>query len=119
MSTSRFETFPRIDADGTVGDLWLINSADWVLIGWEDAISATSSKSVCDRYSSSSAIADYQEQVVKLEKLNRFKEGFIDTVSYELRSPLSNIRVKSAVGQTCFTVELPIGTQLEGTMCLS
>jgi GAF domain-containing protein len=35
MSTSRFETFPRIDADGTVDDLWLINSADWVLIGWE------------------------------------------------------------------------------------
>jgi hypothetical protein len=33
MSNSRFETFAMIDADGTVGGLWLINSADWVLIG--------------------------------------------------------------------------------------
>jgi signal transduction histidine kinase/PAS domain-containing protein len=86
---------PIIDDQGILGDLWLFRSKQ---CGFE-----LTEVRLVEQVAIQCAIALRQsrlyqaslEQVEALEKLNLLKDDFLCTVSHELRSPMSNIKMAS------------------------
>jgi signal transduction histidine kinase len=76
-----------------LGDLWLVNQA---VTGFDDR-----EISLVQHVATQCAIAlrqallfqQSQAQVAELERLSQLKDDFLSTVSHELRSPLSNIKM--------------------------
>jgi signal transduction histidine kinase/FixJ family two-component response regulator len=84
---------PISDDKGVLGDLWLVNHA---VTGFDDR-----EISLVQHVATQCAIAlrqallfqQSQAQVAELERLSQLKDDFLSTVSHELRSPLSNIKM--------------------------
>jgi signal transduction histidine kinase/FixJ family two-component response regulator len=84
---------PISDDKGVLGDLWLVNQA---MTGFDDR-----EISLVQHVATQCAIAlrqallfqQSQAQVAELERLSQLKDDFLSTVSHELRSPLSNIKM--------------------------
>ena len=85
--------YPLIDDQGVIGDLWLYKEG---LTGFDQ-----SEIRLVKQVANQCAIAirqarlyqTAQQQVEELERLNRLKDDFLNTVSHELRSPMSNIKL--------------------------
>lgn len=84
---------PIRNADQVIGDLWLISPEDRVLDERERYLvqQIASQCAIAIRQSQLYQVA--QTQVKELKKLNQLKDDFLSTVSHELRSPLSNMRL--------------------------
>jgi signal transduction histidine kinase/DNA-binding response OmpR family regulator len=101
---------PIIDNQGLVGHLWLINP--------KERLSSELQIRLVQQVAGECALAIrrtrlYQAQqarIAELEKLNELKEDFINTVTHELRSPLSGIRLTIQMLQQI----LPLGRTLCG-----
>ncbi|MGA7937854.1 MAG: PAS domain S-box protein, partial [Kovacikia sp.] len=86
-------TCPLMDDQGVLGDLWLYRFR-------EDCFNALEVRLV-EQVANQCAIALRQSrlyqvaqaQVTELEQLNKLKDDFLSTVSHELRSPMSNIKM--------------------------
>ncbi|OLP18199.1 hypothetical protein BST81_13475 [Leptolyngbya sp. 'hensonii'] len=53
-----------------------------------------------------------QTQVEALERLNRLKDDFLSTISHELRTPISNIKLVSSLLALVINQEQPLGEDL-------
>ncbi|MEW5861691.1 MAG: GAF domain-containing sensor histidine kinase, partial [Cyanobacteriota bacterium] len=84
---------PILDDQGVLGDLWLFHRPDYTFKKLEIRL--------VQQVANQCAIAIRQArfyqaslaQVEELEKLNRLKDEFLSTVSHELRSPVSNMKM--------------------------
>lgn len=84
---------PIRNADQVIGDLWLMSPEDRVLDERERYLvqQIASQCAIAIRQAQLYQVA--QAQVQELKKLNQLKDDFLSTVSHELRSPLSNMRL--------------------------
>lgn len=94
---------PIMDDQGILGDMWLFKPAD-------DAFSAQEIRLV-QQVATQCAIAlrqshlyqAAQAQVQELEHLNQLKDDFLSSVSHELRSPMSNIKMATQMLEISLT----------------
>lgn len=88
---------PIFDDQGVLGDLWLINQSD-------DTFNELEIRLV-QQVASQCAIAIRQArlygaataQVEELERLNRLKDDFLNTVSHELRTLMASIKMATSM----------------------
>ncbi|PSM50743.1 histidine kinase [Chroococcidiopsis sp. CCALA 051] len=84
---------PIKDDQGVLGDLWLINQPDIAFNEPEIRLVQQVATQCAIALRQARLYQAAMAQVKELEKLHRLKDDFLDTVSHELRSPLSNIKV--------------------------
>ncbi len=90
--TSLF-AFPIRHGKQTVGDLWLTYPADRVLDDLELRLISQVATQCAIRIQQAHTNQSSQAQIKELERLNQVKDDFLSTVSHELRSPVTNIRI--------------------------
>jgi signal transduction histidine kinase len=90
--TSLF-AFPICYGKQIVGDLWLVYPADRVLDDLELRLVSQVTIQCGIGIQQSHKNQSFQAQIKELERLNRVKDDFLSTVSHELRSPVTNIRI--------------------------
>lgn len=86
---------PILDDQGVIGDLWLFRQAQ------DESVFTDAEIRLTQQVATQCAIAirqarlykAAQAQVKELEKLNHLKDDFLSTVSHELRSPVSNMKM--------------------------
>lgn len=84
---------PITTAQGTIGDLWLISAADRILNDSEINLVQQVANQCTIAIRQSRLYQAAQSQVTELERLNHLKDDFLSTISHELRSPMSNMRL--------------------------
>lgn len=84
---------PVVDDQGVLGDLWLFRSA----AEWFNDLEVRLVQQVANQCAialrQSRLYQASQAQVQELERLNGLKDDFLSTVSHELRSPMSSIKL--------------------------
>ena len=84
---------PITTTQGTIGDLWLISPADRILDDSEINLVQQVANQCTIAIRQSRLYQAAQAQVTELERLNHLKDDFLSTISHELRSPISNMRL--------------------------
>ena len=84
---------PIFDNQGTLGDLWVFKSAGEVFSEPEIRLVQQVANQCAIALRQSRLYQAAQLQVQELERLHRLKDDFLSTVSHELRSPMSNIKM--------------------------
>lgn len=84
---------PILDDRGVLGDLWLINQSDYGFNEQDIRLVQQVANQCAIALRQARLYQAAQAQVVELERLNRLQDEFISTVSHELRSPMSNIKL--------------------------
>ncbi|MGI0486636.1 response regulator [Pantanalinema rosaneae CENA516] len=84
---------PIMYGEQPTGDLWLINPADRVLTDLEIQLVQQVANQCAIAIRQARLYQTAQTQVLELERLNHLKDDFLSTVSHELRSPISNMRL--------------------------
>lgn len=84
---------PILDDRGVLGDLWLINQSDYGFNEQDIRLVQQVANQCAIALRQARLYGAAQAQVVQLERLNRLQDEFISTVSHELRSPMSNIKL--------------------------
>lgn len=82
---------PLVGDQGVVGDLWLYRSGSLGFEAMEVRLVQQVANQCAIALRQSSLYHTTQIQVDELERLNRLKDEFLNSVSHELRSPMSNI----------------------------
>ena len=85
--------YPLTNEHTPVGDLWLIASKDRVLDEQEARLIQQVANQCAIALRQSRLYQAAQAHITELEKLNRLKDDFLSTVSHEMRTPLSNMRL--------------------------
>ncbi|MDJ0707694.1 MAG: PAS domain-containing protein [Leptolyngbyaceae cyanobacterium MO_188.B28] len=81
------------DDQGVLGDLWLINQPDHVFGELEIRLVQQVANQCGIALRQARLYQTSQNQVEELERLNQLKDDFLSTVSHELRSPMTNIKL--------------------------
>jgi signal transduction histidine kinase/DNA-binding response OmpR family regulator len=76
-----------------LGDLWLICESDRVLDDLEMRLAQQIANQCAIGIRQAHLYQTAQNQVKELERLNELKDDFLSTVSHELRSPVTNMRL--------------------------
>ena len=84
---------PIADDRGILGDLWLVNQKDYVFTEQDIRLVQQVANQCAIALRQARLYQEAQTQVIELERLNRLKDDFLSTVSHELRSPMSNIKM--------------------------
>jgi signal transduction histidine kinase/DNA-binding response OmpR family regulator len=84
---------PMINSDDTVGDLWLVSPAERALDDLEIRLLEQVANQCAIAIRQARLYHEAQIQVKELARLNHLKDDFLSTVSHELRSPMSNMRM--------------------------
>lgn len=84
---------PIMNGDQPTGDLWLISPAERVLTELEIQLVQQVANQCAIAIRQARLYQTAQSQVLELERLNHLKDDFLSTVSHELRSPISNMRL--------------------------
>ncbi|HEY9852711.1 MAG TPA: ATP-binding protein [Leptolyngbyaceae cyanobacterium] len=84
---------PMINSEGTVGDLWLINSPNWKLNELEIHLIQQVASQCAIAIRQARLYQAAQVQVAELAKVNQLKDDFLCTVSHELRTPITTIKM--------------------------
>jgi len=84
---------PIFDDGGILGDLWLINQADHAFSDGEIRFVQQAANQCAIALRQAKLYQAAQDQVAKLEEINRLKDEFLSTVSHELRTPMTNLKM--------------------------
>ena len=84
---------PILDDKGVLGDLWLINQSDYSFNEQDIRLVQQLANQCAIALRQAQLYQAAQAQVKELERLNRLQDEFLSTVSHELRSPMSNIKM--------------------------
>ena len=84
---------PIFDNQGVLGDLRLVNRADYIFSDQEVRLVQQVANQCAIALRQSRLYQAVQAQVAELERLNRLKDDFVSTVSHELRTPMASIRM--------------------------
>jgi signal transduction histidine kinase len=84
---------PIADDQGVLGDLWLVNQARKPFDDREINLVQHVATQCAIALRQARLFQRSQAQVAELERLSQLKDDFLSTVSHELRSPLSNIKM--------------------------
>ncbi|MGB3612789.1 MAG: ATP-binding protein [Elainellaceae cyanobacterium] len=84
---------PIIDSQGILGDLWLSRPADRDIIPLEVSLVQHVADQCAIAIRQSRLYKTAQDHVALLEGLHRQKDDFLSTVSHELRSPVTNMKM--------------------------
>ncbi len=84
---------PIFDNEGVLGDLWLVNRADYAFSEFEIRFIQQAANQCAIALRQAKLYQAAQAQVKELEDLNRLKDEFLSTVSHELRTPMSNMKM--------------------------
>ncbi|MBW4581127.1 MAG: GAF domain-containing protein [Tildeniella nuda ZEHNDER 1965/U140] len=84
---------PIVDDQGVLGDLRLVNHADYIFSDQEVRLVQQVANQCAIALRQSQLYQSVQAQVAELEQLNRLKDDFVSTVSHELRTPMASIRM--------------------------
>jgi signal transduction histidine kinase/FixJ family two-component response regulator len=84
---------PISDDKGVLGDLWLVNEPGTIFSDRDINLVQHVATQCAIALRQSLLFQQSQAQVAELERLSQMKDDFLSTVSHELRSPLSNIKM--------------------------
>ncbi|MBC6478073.1 MAG: GAF domain-containing sensor histidine kinase [Hormoscilla sp. GM7CHS1pb] len=82
---------PIFDNQGVLGDLWLINHADYVFSELQIRLVQQVANQCAIALRQARLYQAAQTQVEELQKLSRLKDEFVSTVQHELRTPMTNM----------------------------
>ncbi|MEM9219450.1 MAG: ATP-binding protein [Cyanobacteria bacterium P01_F01_bin.150] len=84
---------PIIDDNGVLGDLWLVNDADYGFKELELRLMQQVTNQCAIALRQARLYQESQAQVKELKRLNQLKNDFLSTVSHELRTPVANVKL--------------------------
>ncbi|HCF26745.1 MAG TPA: phosphoacceptor domain-containing protein [Cyanobacteria bacterium UBA11049] len=84
---------PIFDDRGVLGDLWLVNQADYSFNELEIRLVQQVANQCAIAIRQARLYQAAQAHVAELQKLNQLKDDFLSTISHELRTPISKIKV--------------------------
>ena len=84
---------PIIDDNGVLGDLWLVNNADYGFKELELRLMQQVTNQCAIALRQARLYQASQAQVKELKRLNQLKDDFLSTVSHELRTPVANVKL--------------------------
>jgi len=84
---------PMFDNQGVLGDIWLVHHCDHIFSDLEIRLVQQVANQCAIAIRQARLYQAAQAQVAELEKLNRLKDDFLSTVSHELKSPISTIKM--------------------------
>ena len=84
---------PIIDDNGVLGDLWLVNNADYGFKELELRLMQQVTNQCAIALRQARLYQESQAQVKELKRLNQLKDDFLSTVSHELRTPVANVKL--------------------------
>lgn len=84
---------PIIDDNGVLGDLWLVNDADYGFKELELRLLQQVTNQCAIALRQARLYQASQSQVQELKRLNQLKDDFLSTVSHELRTPVANVKL--------------------------
>jgi len=84
---------PILDNQGVLGDLWLLKHEEYVFNELEIRVAQQVANQCAIAIRQARLYQAAQGQVQELEKLNRLKDDFLNTVSHELKTPVSNMKM--------------------------
>lgn len=84
---------PIIDDNGVLGDLWLVNDADYGFKELELRLMQQVTNQCAIAIRQARLYQESQAQVQELKRLNQLKDDFLSTVSHELRTPVANVKL--------------------------
>lgn len=88
-----FLACPIFDDQGILGDLWLTRSKTEIFAQPEIQLTQQVANQCAIAIRQARLFAAAQMQVEALEQLNQLKDDFLSTVSHELRSPITNMKM--------------------------
>ena len=84
---------PLVDNRGALGELWLYRTGESIFAGTEVRLVQQVANQCAIGIRQSRLYQASQVQVEALEQLHQMKDDFLSTVSHELRSPMTNIKM--------------------------
>lgn len=84
---------PILDDESVMGDLWLIHEAEYAFSEQDIRLVQQVANQCAIALRQSRLYQTAQAQVQELEKLNRLKDDFLSTISHELRTPITNMKM--------------------------
>ncbi|MEB3336417.1 MAG: ATP-binding protein [Leptolyngbyaceae bacterium] len=88
------KAFDGTNAEGLVlGDLWLINDKDYAFRDLELRLVQQVANQCAIAIRQARLYQAAQAQVLELENLNQLKDDFLSTISHELRTPMSSVKM--------------------------
>ncbi len=97
---------PIFDDRGILGNLWLMRPQEEVFEPWEIKLVQQIADRCAIAIRQARLYQAEQIQVQELEKLNLVKDDFLKTISHELRTPMSSIRLAISTLENLLEVEL-------------
>jgi PAS domain S-box-containing protein len=84
---------PIDDAQGVLGDFWLFRETGTAFDAAEIALVRQVAHQCAIALRQSHLYQESQTQVARLDQLNRLKDDFLSTVSHEMRTPITNMKM--------------------------
>lgn len=85
--------YPISDDQGVLGDLWVVKPKHLTFDAQEVQLVQLVANQCAIALRQARLYQKAQAQVLELERLHRLKDDFLSTVSHELRSPMTNIKM--------------------------
>jgi signal transduction histidine kinase/CheY-like chemotaxis protein len=86
---------PLINDQGVIGDMWLYRKGEAEFSAAEVRLVQHVASQCAIAIRQARLYTSAQQQVTELERLNQLKDDFLNTISHELRTPISSIKMAS------------------------
>jgi signal transduction histidine kinase/CheY-like chemotaxis protein len=86
---------PLINDQGVIGDMWLYRKGTAEFSAAEVRLVQQVANQCAIAIRQARLYTSAQQQVTELERLNQLKDDFLNTISHELRTPISSIKMAS------------------------
>ncbi|BAY64151.1 multi-sensor signal transduction histidine kinase [Calothrix brevissima NIES-22] len=97
--------YPIFDAQGTIGNLWVIRATQQPFDEWEQEIVAQIANECAIAIRQSRLNETIQTQAQELNKSDRLKSEFLRTLAQELRTPITSISLAAQTLESVLTTE--------------